>query len=75
MDKEQRIALAKRFRDKCKTEGIKKGTKAYKTAHFFYWIAILSMQEVTEQTLDTAITILLMSGRDMIEELLDKDKD
>ena len=70
MENEQRDLLAKRWISIASSNGLKAGTKAYISAEFYYWQGVLNYLDSSGQELPAFITICLMSGRSVSEEVL-----
>jgi hypothetical protein len=70
MDKKQRALLARRWTTIASSNGLKRGTKAYSSAEFYFWQGVLNYLDSSGEELPAFITICLMSGRSVSEEVL-----
>ena len=74
MDNEKRELLAKRWVSIASANGLKQGTKKHTTAEFYYWQGVLNYLDSLGEDLPPFITICLMSGRSVSEEVLKTEK-
>ena len=70
MNNKQRELLAKRWISIASSNNLKAGTKAYTSAEFYFWQGVLNFLDTSGEELPAFITICLMSGRSVSEEVL-----